>query len=466
MKARISVSIYSALAMCGILFTQSCTKDEVKNESTEGKSGLQEIMVSMPQEGAESRISLTDEGNKISAKWKEKDVIYLVPKSATSADAENIYEYVCNEGNTNTALFTLSESENGIGLPEGEFYAFYGVKEIGYDNGITYTLESPKNMYSKGNKDIIALENSHAMKAESEYRGNTLSSIAFESLMSIIEVKADISEYTRPQVMTMVTENPEGFITRQTFMASTGNAVGEPTRSGELKIDYYDAKSATPTYGYFMIIPQDLASQTIQIALNGILKELGYNVIALDFINFLKSNHYNFLDLVINAVEDDNIPLAESLVNDIVNILVIENVEKDNELEQVNKLPFNANDLMVITVVKKLAAYTIAVTEKSPKKFRGVFVNRMQNYCLDTLECLLEANFTRMDAIEKKIKRAELQKEAIVKLKLLGYVSMVAENSGCILKKQYKQISIQLSEAINLTVAWKKSDDERWKKRN
>ena len=143
---------------------------------------------------------------------------------------------------------------------------------------------------------------------------------------------------------------------------------------------------------------------------------------------------------------------------------IIENVEKDNELEQVNKLPFNANDLMVITVVKKLAAYTIAVTEKSPKKFRGVFVNRMQNYCLDTLECLLEANFTRMDAIEKKIKRAELQKEAIVKLKLLGYVSMVAENSGCILKKQYKQISIQLSEAINLTVAWKKSDDERWKK--
>lgn len=141
-------------------------------------------------------------------------------------------------------------------------------------------------------------------------------------------------------------------------------------------------------------------------------------------------------------------------------------IENDNELEQVNKLPFNANELMVIIVVKKLVAYTITVTEKSPKKFRGVFVNRMQNYCLDTLECLLEANFIRMDAIEKKAKREELQKEAIVKLKLLGYVSMVAENSGCILKKQYKQISIQLSEAINLTVAWKKSDDERWKKRS
>lgn len=145
---------------------------------------------------------------------------------------------------------------------------------------------------------------------------------------------------------------------------------------------------------------------------------------------------------------------------------VTEMVEQDKELEQVNKIPYNANDLVVITVVKKLGAYTIAVTEKSPKKFRGVFVNRMQNYCLDTLECLLEANFIRMDATENKTKREELQKEAIVKLKLLGYVSMVAENSGCILKKQYKQISLQLSEAINLIVAWKKSDDERWKKRS
>lgn len=80
---------------------------------------------------------------------------------------------------------------------------------------------------------------------------------------------------------------------------------------------------------------------------------------------------------------------------------IIQEVEEDKELEQSNKIPFNANDLVVITTVKKLTAYTIAVTEKSPKKFRGVFVNRMQNYCLDTLENLLKANFTRIDEIEK-----------------------------------------------------------------
>ena len=141
-----------------------------------------------------------------------------------------------------------------------------------------------------------------------------------------------------------------------------------------------------------------------------------------------------------------------------------EAIKNEKELDNIFKIPSNSNDLLVITVVKKLGAYIITVTEKSPKKFRSVFVNRMQNYCLDTLEYLLKANFIRMDSLDNKLKREEYQKEAIVKLKLLGYISMVAENSGCILKKQYKQISMQLSQAINLIIAWKKSDDERFKK--
>lgn len=144
----------------------------------------------------------------------------------------------------------------------------------------------------------------------------------------------------------------------------------------------------------------------------------------------------------------------------------LEKAEKiDREMERITKIPFNANDLIVITVVKKLGAYVIAITEKSPKKYRGVFVNRMQNYCLDALEYLLEANYIRMDSLENKRKREELQTEAIIKLKLLGYIAMLSESTGCILRKQYKQISMQLSEGINLIVAWKKSDDTRWKKR-
>lgn len=141
---------------------------------------------------------------------------------------------------------------------------------------------------------------------------------------------------------------------------------------------------------------------------------------------------------------------------------VKDNIEKDSELEKIEKIPFNANDLIVITVVKKLGAYMIAVTEKSPAKYRGVFVNRVQNLSLEILKLLLQANFVRIDCLENKKKREEFQKDAIIKLKMLGYISMVAENSNCILSKQFKQISIQIGEAINLIAAWKKSDDTRW----
>lgn len=167
----------------------------------------------------------------------------------------------------------------------------------------------------------------------------------------------------------------------------------------------------------------------------------------------------------LNSKEDKQaVKESVALAND-QKISLTETVMDDEELKRIEKIPFNANDLIVITVVKKLGAYVIAITEKSPKKFRGVFVNRMQNYCLDALEYLLEANFIRMDSEEHKKKREDFQKEAIVKLKLLGYVSMVAETSGCILKRQYKEITRQLAEGINLIGAWKKSDDVRFQKR-
>jgi len=140
--------------------------------------------------------------------------------------------------------------------------------------------------------------------------------------------------------------------------------------------------------------------------------------------------------------------------------------EEDKDLEIMSKIPYNSNDLIVITIVKKLSAYVITVTEKSPKKFRGVFVNRMQNYCIDPLENLLQANYIRIDSINNKLKREELHKQAVVKLKLLGYISLLALNSSCILKKQYKQISIQVAEAINLVIAWMKSDNKRWKEKH
>ena len=136
---------------------------------------------------------------------------------------------------------------------------------------------------------------------------------------------------------------------------------------------------------------------------------------------------------------------------------------EDAEWKRISKIPESSSDLIVITKVKKLGAYVIAATEKSPAKYRGVFVNRMQNYCLDALQDMLNANFIKVDNSESKKKREEYQTDAIIKLKMLAYVAMLAENAGCILSRQYRQIAVQIGETVNLAAAWKKSDDEKWR---
>ena len=119
---------------------------------------------------------------------------------------------------------------------------------------------------------------------------------------------------------------------------------------------------------------------------------------------------------------------------------------EDAEWKRISKIPESSSDLIVITKVKKLGAYVIAATEKSPAKYRGVSVNRMQNYCLDALQDMLNANFIRPADAENRRLRAQYQTDALIKLKMLAYVAMVAQNAGCILLRQYKQISLQIGE--------------------
>lgn len=140
-------------------------------------------------------------------------------------------------------------------------------------------------------------------------------------------------------------------------------------------------------------------------------------------------------------------------------------VESDRELDIVTKIPADSSDLIVFTAVKKLTTYVILVTEKSPKHFRGVFVNKMQNYCIECLELLFSANLIFATNESNFEKRQSLQVDAISKLKLLGYIATTAESVGCILPRQFNQISILLADAINLISAWRKSDTSKWKEK-
>jgi len=133
-------------------------------------------------------------------------------------------------------------------------------------------------------------------------------------------------------------------------------------------------------------------------------------------------------------------------------------VEYKEGIEETLNLRYDASELTVITRVKKLAAYVMTVTTKSPQKFRFTFVNRMHNYCLDIIEYLFMANSLKKGDHKNAFRRKEYQHEAYVRLKMLAYISFLAYENGCILKKQYEQISLQVSDSINLLIAWTKTE--------
>lgn len=162
--------------------------------------------------------------------------------------------------------------------------------------------------------------------------------------------------------------------------------------------------------------------------------------------------------------DEDKIAIAKGVARANGERFNEEDVFKDpqTDADKETKVRANSSELMVITKTKKLTAYVITITEKSPKHFRAVFVNRMQNYCLDCLELLIEANSLRMDNSKNKEKRKNCQHEAYLKLKLLGYIAFLALENKCIIKKQYQQISLQTADCINLLTAWRRSDAERY----
>ena len=126
-------------------------------------------------------------------------------------------------------------------------------------------------------------------------------------------------------------------------------------------------------------------------------------------------------------------------------------------------MSYGNNELIVITKAKDLCSYIMVVTQKSPKHFRYTFVSRLQNLALSIVENLYRANYERLILEHSKEKnlRLKYQKDAFIDLKLLGYISLLAMEQQCILPKQYKQISLKLTECLSVLAGWIKSDKKR-----
>jgi hypothetical protein len=123
-------------------------------------------------------------------------------------------------------------------------------------------------------------------------------------------------------------------------------------------------------------------------------------------------------------------------------------------------------ELTVITKANDLCSYVLTVTEKSPKRFRFTIVGKMQNLTLDIIENLYRANEvfvgTDGDVKAKTEKRLDFQHTALTSLKVLGTIAQIAREQGCILPKQYEQITKNIYDCQNLLGAWINSDKQRY----
>ena len=118
------------------------------------------------------------------------------------------------------------------------------------------------------------------------------------------------------------------------------------------------------------------------------------------------------------------------------------------------------SELQVVTSAKNLCSYVLIATNKSPKTFRFTLVSRLQNLTLDIIENVYRANeiFVQSKNLQNMQKRLEFQHSALTDIKILAYMARLAREQGCILPKQYEQISKLASDCQYLLGAWIKSD--------
>lgn len=121
------------------------------------------------------------------------------------------------------------------------------------------------------------------------------------------------------------------------------------------------------------------------------------------------------------------------------------------------------NELSVIVKAKDLCSYIMTITQKSPKHFRYTFVTRLQNLSLDIIEDIYKANdvYFNKQMPQNYQKRLDLQHQALTNIKILAYFSQLAMEQGCILLKQFEQISKMTSDCQNMLGAWINSDRKR-----
>ena len=121
------------------------------------------------------------------------------------------------------------------------------------------------------------------------------------------------------------------------------------------------------------------------------------------------------------------------------------------------------DELAVITQTKALCNIVILCTAKSPKKFRFTLVSKLQTYSLNALENLFRANEVYIKGNLKNglSLRMDFQHKALTELNLLAFITQLAYEQQCILKKDYLRITHQIFGCKNLLGGWIRSEHKK-----
>ena len=117
----------------------------------------------------------------------------------------------------------------------------------------------------------------------------------------------------------------------------------------------------------------------------------------------------------------------------------------------------NESELKVITETKRLTEYVMTITEKSPKKYRYTYVNRIHNLLFDIIELLYKANNESLGNISRRV----YQNDAYTNFQFLDYLCDLGCKEKCILFKQYENITEMINTCMKLLNNWILSDKRR-----
>lgn len=116
----------------------------------------------------------------------------------------------------------------------------------------------------------------------------------------------------------------------------------------------------------------------------------------------------------------------------------------------------------IINKAEKVVSYTFQITERSPKKLRCDIVPKLRETACSIMEFIIEANQYEITK-EEFIIRKELQRKALIKIRLLEAFAEICSNNNYITKNQLDILVNETFELYQMIKNWIESDNSRLK---